>query len=203
MCRGVSLPQSTCKENNKRLEDHFEADMVEVAAAIDSTVELSEAMTRRERRDGRNPQSATRRAQPAELVEILEKVNAWCRGKGYENMHTPKKTWSGATKYALHTAVTHFNADMLSMLLECGADTQAKNSKGQTPAELAAAIDKKGSQRDILALLSDVKGRQDRDSALAMEARSLIQDSVSGASLLRPNRRGCTSFIAPSSIQYQ
>merc|ERR1711879_436226 len=79
----------------------------------------------------------------------LTKVNSWCKDNGYQNFSTPKKTFKGNTKYALHTAVKHESSEMVKMLLLCGANKDVKDTKGQTPLQLAEKM-KKGNIRDTI-----------------------------------------------------
>jgi hypothetical protein len=75
------------------------------------------------------------------------KVIIWCRDNGYQNATTPKKTFKGNTKFALHTAVKQENPEMVNMLMLCGAARDVKDSKGQTPLQLGEKM-KKGKSRD-------------------------------------------------------
>jgi hypothetical protein len=77
----------------------------------------------------------------------LTRVNSWCKENGYQTFSTPKKTFKGNTKYALHTAVKHESPEMVKMLMLCGAKKNVKDSKGQTPLQLAEKL-KKGNLRD-------------------------------------------------------
>jgi nucleoid-associated protein YgaU len=77
----------------------------------------------------------------------LTKVNSWCKDNGYQSFSTAKKTFKGNTKYALHTAVKHESLEMVKMLLLCGAKKDVKDTKGQTPLQLAEKM-KKGNIRD-------------------------------------------------------
>eukprot|EP00427_Karlodinium_veneficum_P025592 CAMPEP_0169098502 /NCGR_PEP_ID=MMETSP1015-20121227/20074_1 /TAXON_ID=342587 /ORGANISM="Karlodinium micrum, Strain CCMP2283" /LENGTH=252 /DNA_ID=CAMNT_0009159353 /DNA_START=42 /DNA_END=800 /DNA_ORIENTATION=- len=75
-------------------------------------------------------------------LRAQRKVDLWCKKHGYKGVHTAKMTFKGCTKYALHTAVKHKDIEMVRLLLKCGANKRARNSKGQTPCDLALAIDK-------------------------------------------------------------
>merc|ERR1711865_288117 len=69
--------------------------------------------------------------------EAEEKVSDWCKANGFQDMYTAKKTLRGATKLPMHTAVKHQNDEMVQLLLKCGADKEAEDSKKQTPMQLA------------------------------------------------------------------
>jgi len=77
------------------------------------------------------------------------KIGAWCKTHGYEDVFTPKTTLRGNKKYVLHTAVKHVDATAIEMLLLCGAKRDVKDSKGQTAVELAQKI-KSGRQRELM-----------------------------------------------------
>jgi len=90
----------------------------------------------------------------ADLATAQEKVNAWCKKNGFKDATLQKKTLRGATKFPLHTAVKHKDAEVVGLLLQCGANKNALDSKMHTPAELAAKMNSKdGSHEKILAML--------------------------------------------------
>jgi hypothetical protein len=89
----------------------------------------------------------------AELAAAQEKVSDWCKSNGYTDITLPKKTLRSATKFPLHTAVKHKNEEMVGLLMRCGADQRAVDSKKQSPRELAAKLNKNGSHDRILAML--------------------------------------------------
>merc|ERR1711865_970644 len=85
----------------------------------------------------------------AEHAAALDKVNAWCKSNGYQDMNTQKKTFRGSTKFPLHTAVKHKNEEMVGLLLKCGVDKNATDSRQQTAGQLAEKMKHDG----ILAVL--------------------------------------------------
>lgn len=82
-----------------------------------------------------------------------EKVAAWCKTHGFEAMNRQKKTFRGNTKFPLHTAVKYSSQDIIGMMLLAGAQRDVKDSKGQTPLQLAAKLNKNGSHDQIVAML--------------------------------------------------
>jgi len=88
-----------------------------------------------------------------QLAAAVKKVSEWCKSNGYQDMNIQKKTFRGATKFPLHTAAKHNNEDMIAMLLMCGVDKYALDSKKQTAHEVATKMNKKGSNEMILARL--------------------------------------------------
>jgi len=68
------------------------------------------------------------------------KVNKWCRENGFADMHSKKKSILSGSKFPLHEAVAKNNEDIVGLLVQLGADKTLKNSKGQTPMDLAIQI---------------------------------------------------------------
>lgn len=64
-------------------------------------------------------------------------VTAWCKKNGYQDLITPKRTYRGTRKFALHTAVKHQDAHMVRLLIKCGATKDARDSSGMTALQLA------------------------------------------------------------------
>jgi len=85
--------------------------------------------------------------------EADAKVAAWCKTHGFVAMNTQKKTYRGNTKFPLHTAVKHRQQEIIGMLLLIGAQKDVKDSKGQTPLQLAAKLNKNGSHDQIVDML--------------------------------------------------
>merc|ERR1712100_383469 len=79
------------------------------------------------------------------------KVEVWCKELGFPDMTSKKSSLRGGTKYPLHKAVTTNNEEMAGLLVQLGADTSVKNSKGQTPLELARLLNKHGSLDKVIA----------------------------------------------------
>jgi len=86
-------------------------------------------------------------------AEAQAKVSEWCKQHGFVDATSQKKTMTGNTKYPLHTAVKHNMQDMVDLLVRCGADKDALDSKKQTPVDLAQKLNKNGSLDPILATL--------------------------------------------------
>lgn len=93
------------------------------------------------------------RSAAEDLAEAQVKANKWCKSNGFLDVSSQKKTLRGATKFPLHTAVKHENAEMVGLLLKCGANKGMRDSKNQTPKELATKMNKNGSHNQILAML--------------------------------------------------
>jgi len=88
-----------------------------------------------------------------EKLEAEEKVMEWCKWNGFQDMHTQKKTFMGATKFPLHTAVKYNDREIISMMLLAGVQTNVMDSKMQTPRELAIKLNKDGSHNEIILML--------------------------------------------------
>lgn len=87
-------------------------------------------------------------------LEAEQKATEWCKKNGFKNIHTPKKTFRGAVKFPLHTAVKHKNEEMVGMLLRAGAQKNDRDSNNLTPSELAAKLNKDGSHMQIISELN-------------------------------------------------
>merc|ERR1712232_92708 len=101
-----------------------------------------------------------RKAEEEEQERLLQeqvardkaKLEAFLKEHGYSGANA-KRTKMFKTKYPLHTAVKINDPDMVRILLSAGADGSAKNSAGQTPAQLAKKSDKQGSHAGLLLAL--------------------------------------------------
>merc|ERR1712178_585185 len=93
-------------------------------------------------------------AEKEEKRQAAEKVAAWCKKHGFVDMKTQKKSFMYGTKFPLHKAVTTKDVEMVRLMVLLGVDTAAKNSEGQTAAELAASLNKDKSMDAILACLN-------------------------------------------------
>merc|ERR1719316_1059994 len=83
-----------------------------------------------------------------------EKVSSWCKANGFGDMNSKKKSFLGGSKFPLHEAVAKGNEEMVGLMVQLGADKGLKNSKGQTPEDLARKMNKAGSMDRVLAKLS-------------------------------------------------
>jgi hypothetical protein len=68
------------------------------------------------------------------------KAKIWCQNNGYQDVFTPKRTFKGNTKFALHTAVKYESVGIVRMLMLCGANKDDLDSKGHSPLQLAEKI---------------------------------------------------------------
>jgi len=59
----------------------------------------------------------------------------------------------GGEKFPLHTAVKHSNQEMIRMMLFLGVQKDVRDSKSQTPTQLAAKLNTNGSHGQILTML--------------------------------------------------
>merc|ERR1711957_680090 len=88
-----------------------------------------------------------------EVNQARKKVGPWCKENSYKDVHTAKTTLRGNKKFALHTAVKQEDPEAVKMLLLCGADKGAKDSKGKTALQLAENMKPGKSREAILDLL--------------------------------------------------
>lgn len=150
-------------ETHRRKEEAAAAVAAAAAAAAAAEERQRQERQRAAEEDAKKAAEAALMARKAEeerkhaeeeLRVMQEKVDAWCKSNGYENMNVQKQTFKRATKFPLHTAVKHQNVEMVEFLVKCGADKEAKDSKGQRPADLATKMNKNGSHEQILATLN-------------------------------------------------
>jgi len=134
----------------KRREE--EAAVAAKAAVAQAAAAAEEQRVRQEAQRAAEEQARCER-EAAELVAAQGKVDEWCKNHGFQDLKTQKKTYMGARKFPLHTAVKHKQEEMVGLLLKCGADKFAKDSRKQTASELAANMNKNGSHDQILTLL--------------------------------------------------
>jgi predicted NAD-dependent protein-ADP-ribosyltransferase YbiA (DUF1768 family) len=94
-------------------------------------------------------QVAQKKTESWELQVAQKKMESWCKTHGYGDVHTAKTTMRGKKKYALHTAVKREDGETVKLLLLCGANKNAKDSKGETALQLAQKM-KPGRPRDVI-----------------------------------------------------
>jgi hypothetical protein len=101
-----------------------------------------------------------------------EAVAKWCKLHGFRDLHTPKKTLRGATKYPLHSAVKHNLPGLIRLMLMVRVRTDVVDSKHQTPHELAAKLNSNGSHDKILTMLSEMSVVRPTQEALDASAKT-------------------------------
>ncbi|CAJ1353327.1 unnamed protein product [Effrenium voratum] len=82
-----------------------------------------------------------------QLVKTLRKERRHAKAKlstflidhGFKtNVNSPRKRWCGMSyTYPLHVAVEQNDVEIVSLLLDCGADPEARDSWGRTPRQRA------------------------------------------------------------------
>merc|ERR1739848_24885 len=80
-----------------------------------------------------------------ELKLAQQEVQSWCKTRGFQDVNAERKTFKGK-KYPLHSAVKHQDVKIVKQLIKCGARKDLKDSKGQTPAQLAEKLCNGGSK---------------------------------------------------------
>jgi len=89
-----------------------------------------------------------------EMKALKKKVDTWLKTNGFADVKAKKKSMMSGVKYPLHKAVENKDAEMISALIKCGADTSAQNSKKQTALQLADKNNKAGSLDSVIAALT-------------------------------------------------
>lgn len=80
------------------------------------------------------------------------KVGEFLRQKGFSDVNSRRKSmfrW----KLPLHAAVKAKDVEMISSLITCKADPLRKNSRGETPMQVAEKLNRKGSHSNVMAAL--------------------------------------------------
>lgn len=152
----IRLAKKSAEDRARRQAEEaaMEASAAADCAAVAEEQRLQQEAQRRADEQAMEAQQAADRA--AELAAAQEKVDKWCKNNGFKDAMLPKKTLRGATKFPLHTAVKHRDEEMVGLLLQCGADSTAVDSKKQTPSQLAVKMNKDASHDQILAMLPPV-----------------------------------------------
>merc|ERR1712048_929461 len=76
-------------------------------------------------------------------------VDTFLKDNGFKSI-TAKRKKLCSTTYPLHVAVSQNSADMVRLLLRCGADPFQKNSSGYTPQQVAQKCNKRGTHEQVL-----------------------------------------------------
>jgi len=90
-----------------------------------------------------------------EFKSLKSKVDSWLKTNGFTDVKAKKKSMMSGSKYPLHKAVENKDAEMITALIKCGADTSAQNSKKQTALQLADKNNKAGSLDGVIAALTE------------------------------------------------
>jgi len=154
-----------CEEEAvRRREEQIAAEKAAAAAAA-----AAEARAREEQRleAERIAKEKARQEEQLEWQRYEEqrwaslKVAAWCKENGFADMNSKKKSFMSGFKFPLHEAVAKHlsgvaknNEEIVGLMIQVGADKTVKNSKGQTPLDLAKKMNKTGSMDSIIAMLS-------------------------------------------------
>jgi len=126
------------KRVKRAAEEEKAAAEAREAAAVAAKEKLRQEQAAQQAAEEKARQDAA--AEAAELAAAQAEVSAWCKANGFSDMNTQKKTLRGATKFPLHTAVKQQDGEMVRMLLKCGANKDATNSKKQTSLDLAVKM---------------------------------------------------------------
>jgi hypothetical protein len=89
----------------------------------------------------------------ADQAKEQKQLQAFMKVHGFTGVNF-KRTRMMKSKYPLHSAVKHKDADMVRVLLKNGADPALKSSAGHTAQQLALKINKVGSHDLVLSALT-------------------------------------------------
>jgi len=131
--------------------------MVRAAAEAGARAKAEQLRLEEERvaeEKARSEREAADEAAKEKEQQAAERVTAWCKKKGFQNMNIKISSLFSGSKFPLHVAVADKDAEMVGLMVLLGVDQTAKNSKGLTAKDLAAKLNKKGSMDAILASLN-------------------------------------------------
>jgi superfamily II RNA helicase len=93
-----------------------------------------------------------------ETAQKQEMLSSFLTSAGFTDVNAKKKEKSGMFSsgftYPIHAAVKANDVDIVQLLIEAGADRTVSNSKKVTPLMMAQKLDKRGSHRLVIAILS-------------------------------------------------
>merc|ERR1712032_27578 len=83
-------------------------------------------------------------------------VTTFLTEQGFRNVNDRRRSFPfcGRVTYPLHAAVSTNDTSMTEVLLWAGADAGRENSDGLTPLELAYKLNRRGSHKKMIVLLS-------------------------------------------------
>jgi len=86
--------------------------------------------------------------------ENLAKVEAFLSAHKFtRGVNMRRRSWTSYT-YPLHEAAIEGDVEMVTLLLQNGADKEQKDSKRRTALQVATVCDKQGSHRGVIAILN-------------------------------------------------
>lgn len=132
----VSSSSSDAGKGSQELRRESTASTASTAAARTTTATSRESARERQRR---------------------QLLKAWLLRNGFSTVHSQRRKL-GMTSYPLHVAVRAFDVEMVSILLDFGADPTKTNSWGETPEDLAIRKASRGDPHavdDIIAMLRE------------------------------------------------
>mmetsp|Transcript_68909 Transcript_68909/g.109331 ORF Transcript_68909/g.109331 Transcript_68909/m.109331 type:complete len:250 (-) Transcript_68909:135-884(-) len=106
------------------------------------------------RREAEAAEAAQKAAEEEQMRRAEQQVHEWCQAHGFQDVNVERKTFKGR-KYPLHTAVKHQEPEMVRLLVKCGARKDLKDSRGQTPVQLAQKISKSGGKAQVSQAILD------------------------------------------------
>lgn len=86
--------------------------------------------------------------------EAKERVRAWLAAEGFRHIRARARGWAPVSTFPLHRAVQQCDAELVRLLLSHGADYRQTNCWGRTPVHLAKRLNKDGSHKEVLSVLS-------------------------------------------------
>eukprot|EP00933_Yihiella_yeosuensis_P045971 TRINITY_DN41412_c0_g1_i1.p1 TRINITY_DN41412_c0_g1~~TRINITY_DN41412_c0_g1_i1.p1 ORF type:complete len:307 (+),score=79.24 TRINITY_DN41412_c0_g1_i1:93-1013(+) len=134
-----------------------------------------------------------------ERSEARQEVSSFLLKHGFGSVKS-KKSFLWRTYYPLHQAVSSKDGKILRALLKAGADPEKRNSKHETPRELAARLNRRSSHDEIMTILDHAQAKQARKQksmAARQEARATaeVEKHTAGASSAESRAAGSEALV--------
>jgi membrane protein involved in colicin uptake len=123
----------------KVAEEEAARKAAEEARLREEARKAAEAEAERLRREAEEAEAARKAAEEEEMRRAKQQVQEWCKLRGFQDVNSERKTFK-SKKYPLHSAVKHQETEILKSLLKCGARKDSKDSRGQTPLQVAQKL---------------------------------------------------------------
>lgn len=150
------------QQDQTRLEEDFR--LVKEAERLRAEEEEREAEQRRKVEEEEKEKEQARLAQEQrekrekEQAELQSKLTEYLQTWGFKGLNEPKKVKTGflssGFSYPLHLAVKANDVPTVEFLLKVGASRELQDSSKLKPVGLARKLDKNGSHKQVIALLT-------------------------------------------------
>jgi hypothetical protein len=146
------LVEELCLEEQRQAkeEELMAAETAKLMAAQALKEEKEETERRQKQEELATALAEKQQAERAKAEAECVKLGAFLKEHCYAGVNAKRSNFVRKSKYPLHSAVKHKDAEMVRILCASGADPALKNSSGQTPVQFAQKSDKNGSHGAVL-----------------------------------------------------